>query len=82
VVAQDQPWLVLYDRHTDPHEQVNLANDPAHRELVSELSTRLEALIDAEIDSESRAWEPARSRLVGWPTWRGDAAWQTPFSHG
>jgi arylsulfatase A-like enzyme len=52
--------VVLYDRQTDPHEQVNLANDPAHRELVSELSTRLEALIDAEIGSDTRAWVPER----------------------
>ena len=66
--------VVLYDRETDPHEQVNLAADPSHRELVSELSTKLESLIDAEIGSDSRAWVPERPRLVGWPTWRGDAA--------
>jgi arylsulfatase len=66
--------VVLYDRQTDPNEQVNLANDPAHRELVSELSTRLEALIDTEIGSDTRAWVPERPRLVGWPNWRGDAA--------
>ena len=66
--------VVLYDRQTDPNEQVNLANDPGHRELVSELSTRLEALIDAEIGPDTRAWVPERPRLVGWPSWRGDAA--------
>jgi arylsulfatase len=66
--------VVFYDRQTDPHEQVNLANDPAHRELVSELSTRLEALIDTEIGPDTRAWVPERPRLVGWPNWRGDAA--------
>jgi arylsulfatase len=53
---------------------VNLANDPAHRELVFQLSMRLEALIDAEIGSDTRAWVPERPRLVGWPSWRGDAA--------
>lgn len=47
--------VVLYDRQSDPQEQVNLANEPAHRELVSELSTRLEALSDAEIGSDTRA---------------------------
>jgi hypothetical protein len=66
--------VVLYDRQTDPHEQVNLANDPAHHELVSQLSTRLEALIDTEIGTDTRAWVPERPRLVGWPSWRGDAA--------
>lgn len=66
--------VVLNDRQTDPHEQVNLANNPAHHELVSDLSTRLEALIDAEIGSDTRARVPERPRLVGWPTWRGDAA--------
>jgi arylsulfatase len=50
------------------------SKDPAHRALVSELSTRLEALIDAEIGSDSRTWVPERPRLVGWSTWRGDAA--------
>jgi arylsulfatase len=66
------------DRSSDPRSaptfQVNLANNTAHRELVSEMSTRLEALIDAEIGSDTRAWVPERPRLVGWPTWRGDAA--------
>jgi arylsulfatase A-like enzyme len=57
--------VVLYDRQSDPQEQVNLANEPAHRELVSELSTRLEALSDAEIGSDTRAWVPERPRLVG-----------------
>lgn len=66
--------VVLYDRHTDPHEQVNLANNPANRSLVSDLSTKLEALIDAEIGTDTRAWVAERPRLVGWPTWRGDAA--------
>src|SRR5512133_237363 len=57
---------------TDPHEQVTLANDPAQHDLVSQLSTRLEALIDTEIGSDTRAWVPERPRLVGWPTWQGD----------
>ncbi|MCD2197792.1 sulfatase-like hydrolase/transferase [Actinomycetospora endophytica] len=65
--------VVLYDRETDPDEQVNLAADPAHRDLVAELSGRLEALIDAEIGPDTRAWVPERPRLLGWPTWRGDA---------
>ena len=66
--------VVLYDRHTDPYERVNLADDPAHRELVADLLTKLESLIDAEIGSDAHAWVTERPRLVGWPTWRGDAA--------
>ena len=66
--------VVLYDRHTDPHEQVNLATEPDQRALVSELLTKLETLIDAEIGTDSRAWVTERPRLVTWPTWRGDAA--------
>jgi hypothetical protein len=30
--------------------------------------------IDAEIGADNRAWVPERPRLVGWPTWRGDAS--------
>lgn len=65
--------VVLYDRDTDPHEQVNLAADPTHRDLVTNLSQRLEALIDAEIGQDMRAWVSERPRLLGLPTWRGDA---------
>lgn len=70
----DDNDVVLYDRHTDPHEQTNLAYDPTHRALVADLLMRLEALIDAEIGADTRAWVPERPRLVSWPTWRGDAA--------
>jgi arylsulfatase A-like enzyme len=66
--------VVLYDRHTDPHEQVNLAADPANHDLVATLLARLEALIDTEIGPDERAWVPERPRLVAWPSWRGDAA--------
>jgi arylsulfatase len=66
--------VVLYDRQTDPHEQVNLANDPTHRQLVADLLARLESLIDNEIGPDHRAWVAERPRLVGWRTWRGDAA--------
>jgi arylsulfatase len=48
--------LVLYDRTVDPSETVNLAADPAHRELVIEYSQRLEGLIDAEIGADDDAW--------------------------
>jgi arylsulfatase len=66
--------VVLYDRLTDPHEQTNLAADPASRDLVTTLLGKLEALIDAEIGEDTHAWVAERPRLVGWPTWRGDAA--------
>jgi len=65
--------VVLYDRESDPAEQTNLALDPAQRDLVADLSARLEALIDEEIGPDTHAWVPERPRLVGWPTWRGDA---------
>lgn len=65
--------VVLYDRQNDPEEQSNLAVDSAHRELVTHLMAKLESLIDAEIGTDNRAWVPERPRLVGWPTWRGDA---------
>jgi len=66
--------VVLYDRHTDPGEEVNLAHDPAQVQLVADLLAKLESLIDEEIGADARAWVPERPRLVGWPTWRGDEA--------
>ncbi|MFC9590841.1 sulfatase-like hydrolase/transferase [Streptomyces sp. NPDC056944] len=64
--------VVLYDRLTDPGEVHNLAADPAHRDLVRRCSDLLEALIDAEIGEDTRAWVTERPRLLGWPTWHGD----------
>jgi len=66
--------VVLYDRVADPDESVNLAADPEHAELVASLSSRLEALIDAEIGDDLHAWVPERPRLLGLPRWRGDDA--------
>lgn len=65
--------VVLYDRETDPGERINLAADPAQRDLVFDLAGKLESLIDAEIGPDTRAWVPERPRLLGWPTWRGDS---------
>ncbi|MGW4700043.1 sulfatase-like hydrolase/transferase [Streptomyces sp. NPDC004285] len=64
--------VVLYDRLTDPGEVRNLAADLAHRDLVLRCSGLLEALIDAEIGEDTRAWVTERPRLLGWPTWHGD----------
>lgn len=64
--------VVLYDRVEDPDETVNLAADPANRELVATLSERLEALITAEIGSDTRCWVEERPMLLGLPAWRGD----------
>lgn len=64
--------VVLYDRLEDPAEVHNLAADPAHRDLLLRYSRLLEALIDAEIGSDTRAWVTERPRLLGWPTWHGD----------
>jgi arylsulfatase len=65
--------LVLYDRETDPSEQVNLAYEPAHRTTVETLLGRLEGLIDAEIGADDQPWVTERPRLLGYPSWRGDA---------
>jgi hypothetical protein len=64
--------VVLYDRQDDPHEVHNLALDPANRELVEAYRAKLEALIDAEIGADTRAWVTERPQLLGWPSWRGD----------
>jgi arylsulfatase len=66
--------VVLYDRRADPDERINLALDPGNRDLIADLLTKLESLIDTEIGADERAWVTERPRLVGWPTWRGDAA--------
>ena len=58
----------------DPDEQTNLAYDPLMRALVDTYRDRLESLIDAEIGPDAHAWAPERLRLLGWPSWRGDAA--------
>ena len=65
--------VVLYDRDNDPAEMTNLAADPANRELVARDSAKLESLIDDEIGEDTRSWVTERPRLLGWPTWRGDA---------
>ncbi|MFE7548736.1 sulfatase-like hydrolase/transferase [Streptomyces gardneri] len=64
--------VVLYDRQEDPAEVNNLAADPDRRDLVLHYSRLLEALIDAEIGTDTRAWVTERPRLLGWPTWHGD----------
>jgi len=70
--------VVLYDRREDPAELHNLAADPEQRELVAEYSGKLEALIDAELGADTRAWVTERPALLGWPTWNGDRAESEP----
>jgi arylsulfatase len=65
--------VVFYDREDDPAEMTNLAADPANRPLVARYSEKLESLIDTEIGEDTRAWVSERPRLLGWPTWKGDA---------
>jgi N-sulfoglucosamine sulfohydrolase len=36
-----RPWHELYDLKSDPHELVNLADDPAHAEILSKLQSHL-----------------------------------------
>jgi arylsulfatase A-like enzyme len=69
--------VVLYDRATDPHEQVNLAYAPEHQDTVADLLARLERLIDEEIGQDTHAWVTERPRLGAWPTWRGDEPLRT-----
>jgi arylsulfatase A-like enzyme len=64
--------VVLYDRETDPDELVNLAAEPANRELVDTYRAKLEALITAEVGADDQPWVTERPNLLGWPTWRGD----------
>jgi arylsulfatase A-like enzyme len=66
--------VVLYDRIADPDETDNLALDPAHQHLIAEYSTKLEQLISNEIGNDRETWVLDRPNLVGWPSWRGDAA--------
>jgi arylsulfatase len=66
--------VVLYDRVSDPTESINLASDPAQRDLVGEYHAKLEALIGAEIGADTRSWVTEQPQLLGWPTWRGDSA--------
>lgn len=64
--------VVLFDRAEDPGECINVANDPASRELVTQLSNKLETLITEEIGDDTRSWVEERPALLGWPTWHGD----------
>jgi arylsulfatase len=66
--------VVLYDRQEDPGELVNLALDPTKQDLLAECSSKLEALITAEVGEDRRIWVLERPQLLGWPTWRGDRA--------
>jgi len=66
--------VVLYDRADDPSEMRNLASDAAYRDLVGEYGEKLESLISTEIGDDTRAWVTERPQLLGWPTWKGDAA--------
>ena len=34
----------------------------------------LESLISAEVGADDAPWVTERPNLLGWPTWRGDAA--------
>ena len=66
--------VVLYDRASDPDEVTNLALDPGHHDLLAHYSAKLEAMITAEIGTDTHAWVTERPQLLGWPTWRGDTA--------
>jgi arylsulfatase len=66
--------VVLYDRETDLTEVRNLARDGAQRDLVAACSAKLEALITAEIGTDTDTWVLDRPNLVEPPAWHGDRA--------
>jgi hypothetical protein len=40
----------LFDLHVDPHEQNDLAGDPAYSELLSDLQREADQILDASAD--------------------------------
>ena len=49
---QQRPAQELYDLRTDPYELSNLAGDPAHEELIKDLSARLKEWMTQQGDPE------------------------------
>jgi len=56
--------LELFDLHTDPHEARNLASpfEERHKDLVLELNSQLNALIEQEIGDDDGSMLPAREQ--------------------
>ena len=54
---EDRPWL-LYDNHEDPFQLANLAGNPSHHELESELDT----LTTRWLEDTQDAWVELRDR--------------------
>ncbi len=54
---EDRPWL-LYDNHEDPFQLANLAGNPSHREVESELDT----LTTNWLEDTQDAWVELRDR--------------------
>lgn len=55
--------LELYDTHADPHELVNLASDPTHRETILRLNAMVNALIAQEVGADDGSEYPGDVRL-------------------
>jgi arylsulfatase A-like enzyme len=53
-----RPAVEFYDLRSDPHEQRNLAAEPAHATRIRELGTQLEAWMDAQGDRRTVFNEP------------------------
>lgn len=51
-----RPQYELYDLQADPNESRNLADDPAHRERLAAMKTKLIAFLDATGDPWSPNW--------------------------
>jgi arylsulfatase A-like enzyme len=49
-IYENLPWGELYDLNSDPHELVNLFEDPAHQPVRSELFEQLARLMMAQAD--------------------------------
>ena len=52
-----RPKFELYDLETDPHEVSNLADDPAHKQVLDELKNKLKAFQERTKDPWILKWE-------------------------
>jgi len=63
--ADERPVEELYDLYADPHETVNLADDPAYRDVLDRLRTALDDWMDRTGDRGHE--DESATRRRGWP---------------
>ena len=68
------PWL-LFDNETDPHQMHNLVNDPAHKDLQTEMEARLQHQLHANGDD----FLPGAEYIAKWG-WKVDARGTVPYT--